>query len=109
MKLNNMIEMMLKMCPEIKDRMDVGVKECFIEILEENKIPYEIVDNEVRWDIPMEHPYLPDSVRMYREDVLFPDNMPDDILVEYSEHRDKVEEQFLLDATLRFFKKEGVA
>lgn len=101
---------MMKSLPEgERDRMEKCITENFIELLRTNQCEIKRVDgNSVDWELELDHPQLPESVRMYREDVLFPDNMPTEVIEEYTKALLKVNSELRTRACIMFFESEGI-
>lgn len=109
-----MVEMlmrqMMKNLPEAeKDRMEKAITENFIDLLRTNRCEILRVDgNSVDWELELDHPMLPESVRMYRDDPLFSDNMPEDVIEEYTKALLMVNSELRTKATVMFFEAEGI-
>jgi len=105
-----LMRQMMKSLPEAeRDRMERGITGNFIDLLRVNHCEIRRVDgNTVDWELELEHPLLPESARMYREDILFPDNMPEDVIEEYTKALLKVNTELLTKACMMFFESEGI-
>jgi len=105
-----LLKQMMKSLPEAeKDRMEKGITGNFIDLLRANHCEIRRVDgNTVDWELKLEHPSLPESVRMYREDALFPDNMPEDVIEEYTKAILTVNIDLRTRAMVMFFESEGI-
>ena len=105
-----MMRQMMKNLPEAeKERFEKKITENFIELLRTNKCEIKRVDgNSVDWELELDHPSLPESARMYREDALFPDNMPEEVIEEYTKALLSVNTELRTKACLMFFESEGI-
>ncbi|MHA1285888.1 MAG: hypothetical protein ACTSPB_00665 [Candidatus Thorarchaeota archaeon] len=105
-----MLQQMMKFLPEAeKERFEKRITENFIELLRVNHCEIKRVDgNSVDWELELDHPSLPESVRMYREDALFPDNMPEEVIEEYTKAHLTVNTELHTKACLLFFESEGI-
>lgn len=105
-----LLRQMMKFLPEKeKERFEKRITENFIDLLRVNHCEIKRVDgNSVDWELKLDHPSLPESVRMYREDALFPDNMPEEVIAEYTKALLLVNTELRTRACVMFFESEGI-